>query len=185
MKLEREEAAMTKTILLAEDDPGHEALIRRALKRAGVECDVIVVRDGVEVLDFIFATGSHAGRNQADMPSLILLDLKMPRMDGLQVLQVLRRVRGDQRTSLPPVVVLTSSSEDLDVVNAYQLGAHSFIHKPVDFDKLTDMIGQVAEYWLTLNESPQTGRTVSAVPGSKYRTKFVFEERPLGSREPD
>ena len=112
------------------------------------------------------------------MPRLILLDLKMPKMDGLQVLQVLRRVRGDQRTTLPPVVILTSSSEDLDVVNAYKLGAHSFIHKPVDFAKLTDMISQIVMYWLSLNEAPPAGRVGMPVPGSSYCTKFVFEERP-------
>ena len=165
-----------KTILLAEDDPGHEALIRRALMRAGVDFEIDVVHDGVEVLDYLFATGEHAGRDATRMPQLILLDLKMPRMDGLQVLQVLRRVRGDQRTSLPPVVVLTSSSEDLDVVNAYKLGAHSFIHKPVDFDKLTGTITQVVEYWLTINESPPVVRSSAAVPGSKYLTKFRFDE---------
>ena len=172
-----------KTILLAEDDPGHEALIRRALKRAGNDLEIAVVHDGVEVLDYLFATGKHAGRDSSRMPHLILLDLKMPRMGGLQVLQVLRRVRGDQRTSLPPVVILTSSSEDLDVVNAYQLGAHSFIHKPVDFDKLTDMIAQIVEYWLTVNESPPVVRTSTGIPGSKYVTKFRFDEHSRGGRE--
>ena len=166
-----------KTILLAEDDPGHETLIRRALKRSGADCNVEVVRDGVQVLNYLFGTGDYAGRDPADLPHLILLDLKMPVMDGLQVLQVLRRVR-DNRTSLPPVVVLTSSVEDLDVVNAYRLGAHSFIHKPVDFEKLAQTVSQVVIYWLSLNEPPQLPMPV---PGSSHSNRFIIDHRPASA----
>lgn len=170
-------ATAQKTILLAEDDPGHEALMRRALRDVGTPCHVEVVRDGVEVIDFLFATGSHANRSAADMPNLILLDLKMPKMDGLQVLQVLRRVRGHEKTALPPVVVMTSSVEDLDMINAYRLGAHSYIHKPVDFRKLSATIRQVVDYWLLVNASMPAGWTGNQVPGSKYGSRFVIDDR--------
>ena len=143
-------------ILLAEDDPNDEDLIRLAMAEAHVECQLDVVRDGVEVIDYLFATGQHADRDARQMPQLLLLDLKMPRMNGLQVLQVLRRVRlNDGATHLPPVVALTCSNEDQDINEAYRWGAHSFVRKPVDFEEFTRAVKQVVGYWLGLNEPPR------------------------------
>jgi two-component system response regulator len=113
-----------------------------------------VVHDGVEVIDYLFATGGHCGRNAARLPRLMLLDLKMPRMSGLQVLQVLRRVRIGEGFHLPPIVALTSSAEDHDVNEAYRWGAHSYICKPVSFERFSRCVQQVARYWLELNRPP-------------------------------
>ncbi len=143
-----------KTILLAEDDPAHSALIERALERVEEDYHLDVVRDGTEVIDYLFATGSYADRDPTQLPDLLLLDLKMPKMDGLQVLQVLRRVRGDGHPQMPPVVVLTSSSDAIDLIDAYRLGAFSFIRKPADFQQFVDALRQITSYWLRLNELP-------------------------------
>ncbi len=148
-----------KTILLAEDDPAHAALIRRAFERVqSVGSRLDVVGTGAEVIDYLFATGAYAARSPAPLPDLLLLDLKMPEMDGLQVLQVLRRVRGDDQPRLPPVVILTSSIAEIDVVDAYRLGVHSFVRKPTDFRGLVDAMRQIVAYWLDLNQSPAAGR---------------------------
>jgi len=141
-----------KTILLAEDDPGHVALFRRALAQSGVPCRVDVVHDGVEAIEYLFQTGRYKDRGSAGMPDLILLDLKMPAMDGRQVLQILRRVRGEQRTRLPPVVVLTASDDHNDVAEAYRLGAQSYIHKPLEFAPFADAVRDTVRYWLGLNQ---------------------------------
>jgi len=148
-----------RTILLAEGDPEHVELIRNALKRVTGQCRLDVVDSGVGVIEYLFATGPHAGRKRREPPSLILLGLQMPRMDGLQVLQVLRRVRSDQRGKLPPVVILASSSEETDVLEAYRLGAHSFIRKPAEFPRLVETLGKIVGYWLELNELPPARRS--------------------------
>ncbi|MHB8899877.1 MAG: response regulator [Thermoguttaceae bacterium] len=140
-----------KTVLLAEDDPGHEALFRRVVPHAEVDCELVVVHDGVEALEYLFATGEYEQRNADEVPDLFLLDLRMPRMDGLQVLQVLHRVRGVDRRSLPPVIVLTSSEREDDIAQAYELGAQSYICKPMNYPEFADTVCDTLEYWLGLN----------------------------------
>lgn len=138
-----------KTILLVEDNSNDEFLTLRALKKYNVANDVVVTRDGAEALDYLFGTGTYAGRNVAELPVVTLLDLKLPKIDGLEVL---RRVRADERTKLLPVVVLTSSNEDKDVISSYKLGTNSYVQKPVDFTAFLDAVGQLGLYWLMLNE---------------------------------
>lgn len=140
-----------KIILLVEDNPDDEELTMRALKKNNIRNDVVVAHDGVEALDYLFATGPHAGREVTAMPQLVLLDLKLPRVDGLEVL---RRLRADPRTRLLPVVILTSSKEERDLVSGYSLGANSYVRKPVDFGEFTEAIRQLGLYWLILNEPP-------------------------------
>jgi len=140
-----------KIILLVEDNPDDEVLTVRALKKNNILNDMVVARDGAEALDYLFGAGSYADRDMTVMPQLILLDLKLPKIDGLEVL---RRVRGDERTRLLPVVVLTSSSEEQDVIESYRLGANSYIRKPVDFTQFTAAINNLDLYWLVLNVSP-------------------------------
>ena len=143
-----------KIILLVEDNPDDELLAIRALKKNNIMNEVVVARDGVEALDYLFGTGTYAGRDMSMMPQVILLDLKLPKIDGLEVL---RRLRDDERTKLLPVVILTSSKEDLDLTTSYSLGANSYIRKPVDFVQFTEAIKQLGLYWLVLNESPPIG----------------------------
>ena len=138
-----------KFILLIEDNPDDEALTLRALKKNNISNEVQVVRDGVEALDFLFCRENFADRNAAHHPQLILLDLKLPRMDGLEVL---KEIRSNPDTKLLPVVVLTTSNEESDVVGCYELGANSFIRKPVDFDQFIEAVRQLGLYWLVLNE---------------------------------
>jgi CheY-like chemotaxis protein len=138
-------------ILLVEDNRDDEALTLRALKKNNIKNEVVVAHDGVEALDYLFGTGSHAGRDLTEMPHVILLDLKLPRVDGLEVL---RRLRADKRTRLLPVVILTSSNEDQDRVNGYGLGANSYVRKPVDFAQFIEAVRQLGLYWLILNEPP-------------------------------
>ena len=145
-----------KVILLVEDNADDEALTLRALKKNNIKNDVVVAHDGVEALDYLFGTGAFAGREPHSMPQLVLLDLKLPRVDGLEVL---RRLRADPRTHLLPVVILTSSKEERDLVNSYSLGASSYVRKPVDFGEFTEAIRQLGLYWLILNEAPPTKRT--------------------------
>jgi CheY-like chemotaxis protein len=140
-----------KTILLVEDNPDDMALTLRVLKKHNVANEVMEAHDGVEALDYLFGTGAHAGRDLRQQPQLVLLDLKLTKVDGLEVL---RRVRNDPRTRLLPVVILTSSKEEKDLVNGYALGANSYIRKPVDFSKFTESIRQLGLYWLVLNEPP-------------------------------
>jgi CheY-like chemotaxis protein len=144
-----------KIILLVEDNPDDVELTLRAFKKCNIVNEVVVARDGVEALDYLFGTGAYAGRDLSVMPAVVLLDLKLPRIDGLEVL---RRLRADERTRCLPVVVLTSSNEDQDVVNSYQLGANSYIRKPVDFVQFIDAARQLGMYWLLLNEAPPKGR---------------------------
>jgi two-component system, response regulator len=139
-----------KTILLVEDNPDDEALTLRALKKNNIRNRVIVAHDGVEALDYLFNTGDYAG-NLHEMTLVILLDLKLPKIDGFEVL---RRVRADERTRLLPVVILTSSKEDQDIINGYGLGANSYVRKPVDFTEFVEAINTLGIYWLVLNEPP-------------------------------
>jgi two-component system, response regulator len=141
----------TKIILLVEDNPDDVQLTLRALKKSKIMNDVVVAQDGVEALDYLFGTGKYAGRDTKIMPQVVLLDLKMPKMDGLEVLQ---RIRKEGQTKLLPVVVLTTSSEDQDRVESYKLGANSYIRKPVDFNQFAEAINQLGLYWLVLNEAP-------------------------------
>ena len=157
-----------KRVLLADDDAGHVTLIKRALRRANIGCTVDVVRNGSEAVDYLLGLGDFAGRQPTAMPDLMLLDLNMPEMNGLQVLQVLRNARrqGGQRIMIPPVVVLTSSDEDADVNDSYDLGAQSFIRKPVDHGRFAHAVQQTTKYWLGLNESlsDEPSRRMTVVP---------------------
>ena len=146
-----------KLILLAEDDAAQQKLFCHALQQSGVECRLEIVEDGVELIDYLFGTGQYKGRDPRVLPDLILLDLKMPRMDGLQVLQVLRRVR-DEQFHLPPVVVLTCSDHEQDIVDAYHWGARSYIRKPVSFPEFVEAVRETAQYWLGLNRPPPRWR---------------------------
>lgn len=138
-------------ILLVEDNPDDEALTIRALHKNNIVNEVVVARDGVEALDFLFGAGAEAEEKPRGLPQLVLLDLKLPRVDGLEVL---RRIRSDPRTRLLPVVVLTSSREERDLVESYSLGANSYVRKPVDFVEFTEAVRQLGLYWLLLNEPP-------------------------------
>jgi two-component system response regulator len=157
------------SILVAEDNVDHAELIRRAIERVDCSCRTDVVRDGAEAIDYLFATGDYADRDPRQTPDLILLDLKMPKMGGLQVLQVLRRVRSRGSDRLPPVVVLTSSKQERDLISAYDLGAHSYIEKPTEFTDLVSAVRQVVEYWLGLNRSPP--KRPHEAPGRLRRPK--------------
>lgn len=145
-----------KTILLVEDNPDDQALTLRALKKNNITNEVIVASDGVEALDYLFGTGRHADRDTRDLPELVLLDLKLPKVDGLEVL---RRLRADPRTRLLPIVILTSSKEERDLVNGYSLGANSYVRKPVDFTEFMEAVRQLGLYWLLLNEPPPQSPT--------------------------
>jgi two-component system response regulator len=140
-----------KMILLVEDNPDDEALTLRALNKNRVANKIVVVRDGVEALEYLFASGAYAERDPLELPQVILLDLKLPKIDGLEVL---RRIRSDPRTRMLPVVILTSSREEQDLIQAYSGGANSYVRKPVDFNQFVDAIGQLGMYWLVLNEAP-------------------------------
>ena len=141
----------TRTILLVEDNADDEALTLRALRKNNIANDVVVAHDGVEALDYLWGEGSYQGRNVREMPAVVLLDLKLPRVDGLEVL---RRLRADPRTELVPVVILTSSKEEQDLVNGYKLGANAYVRKPVDFTQFMDAVRQLGLFWLVLNETP-------------------------------
>ncbi len=140
-----------KIILLVEDNPRDEALTIRALKKNNIVNEVHVTRDGVEALDYLFGTGPYRERDIAQTPQVVLLDLKLPKIDGLQVLQ---RIRADERTKRIPVVIFTSSSEEEDMIKSYDLGANSYVRKPVDFEQFLQATKQLGLYWLVLNESP-------------------------------
>jgi CheY-like chemotaxis protein len=139
-----------RTILLVEDNPQDEELTLRALRKSNLANPIVVARDGVEALDYLFARGAHASRPADALPQLILLDLKLPKVDGLEVLKLLRE---DERTKLLPVVILTSSLQEQDLIRGYSLGANSYVRKPVDFVQFTESVRQLGLYWLVLNET--------------------------------
>jgi two-component system response regulator len=141
----------SRVILLVEDNPDDEALTVRALNKNKIVNKVVVAHDGLEALDYLFGEGAHAGRDLEDTPQVVLLDLKLPKLDGLGVL---RRIRANARTKLLPVVILTSSNEEQDRISGYDLGANSYVRKPVDFDQFVAAAAQLGLYWLVLNESP-------------------------------
>ncbi len=152
----RAATANDRVILLVEDDPKDEALTLRALKKSSVMNPVVIARDGREALDYLFAEGLHAGRDRSVMPQVILLDLKLPKLDGIEVLEALR---AHEHTRLLPVVVLTSSVEEQDLLRCYSLGANSYMRKPVDFSQFMEAVKQLGLYWLVLNKAaPPTGR---------------------------
>jgi two-component system response regulator len=145
-----------KIILIAEDNPNDEELTLRALRKNNVSNAVIVVRDGQEALDYLFGTGSHAGRDLTHRPEVVLLDINLPKVNGLEVL---KRIRADERTRTMPVVILTSSAEERDRLTAYSNFANSYIRKPVDFDQFTEAVRELGLYWLVLNQPPPRPRT--------------------------
>lgn len=142
-----------QTILLVEDNINDQALTIRAIERIGIDCTIITVKDGKEAIDYLLGRGSFTGRDVTDMPKIILMDLKMPTIDGLEAL---KQIRAEEQLKLLPVVVLTSSSEESDIINSYKSGANSYIRKPVDFAHFKEMISRVVTYWLTLNATVRT-----------------------------
>jgi two-component system response regulator len=145
-----------KIILLVEDNPDDEALTVRALRKSNTANDIVVARDGVEALDYLFGEGAYVGREITEMPQVILLDLKLPKLDGLEVL---RHLRADKSTRLLPVVILTSSNEEQDRVKSYGLGANSYVRKPVDFEQFREAAHLLGFYWLVLNQTAPAGST--------------------------
>lgn len=143
-----------KVILLVEDNPRDEALTLRALKKSNILNEVVVARDGVEALDYLFGTGAYEGRQVRELPQLVLLDLKLPKVDGLQVLKQIRESKPTRRL---PVVIFTSSSEEEDLIKSYDLGANSYVRKPVDFDQFLEATRQLGLYWLILNQQAPNG----------------------------
>lgn len=141
----------TRPILLVEDNPDDEALALRAFKKLNISNTIVVARDGVEALDYLFGTGTHT--QKPPLPAVILLDLKLPKIDGLQVLQ---RIREDDRTHILPVVILTSSREEQDMVRGYNLGANSYVRKPVDYNEFVSAVSELGIFWLLLNELPHS-----------------------------
>jgi two-component system response regulator len=144
---------MSKVILLVEDNASDEKLTVLAFKKSGVSNQVVVVRDGASALDYLFGTGKHADRDPSVLPSVVLLDLKLPKVDGLEVL---RRIRADERTKFLPVVVLTSSKEDEDVLHSYELGANAYVRKPVEFSEFAEAAKTLGLFWLLMNEPAPT-----------------------------
>ena len=140
-----------KTILLVEDNPADVTLTLRALKKANIANEVVVASDGVEALDYLFGTGQYSGRNVNELPVVVLLDLKLPKVDGIEVL---KRVRSNAITKLLPVVVLTSSKEESDIIACYEFSCNSYVRKPVDFNQFAESVKQLGLYWLVLNEPP-------------------------------
>jgi len=140
-----------RPILLAEDNPDDQKLALRAFKKSNLSNEIIVAKDGIEVLDYLFGTGDFAGSEPPELPAVVLLDLKMPRKDGLEVL---KEIRENDRTKFLPVVIVTSSKEEQDIVTGYKLGVNSYVRKPVDFNEFLEAVQQLGLYWLLLNEAP-------------------------------
>jgi two-component system response regulator len=146
---------MSNELLLVEDNPSDEKLTVRAFKKSGVGNEIVVVRDGAEALDYLFGSGQHTGRDVRGLPAVVLLDLGLPRIDGHEVL---RRIRADERTKLLPVVILTASKEEEDVVRSYTLGANAYVRKPVDFGEFASAAQTLGLFWLLINEGPPRPR---------------------------
>lgn len=161
---------MSKFLLLVEDNPSDEKLTLRALKKSGVAIDVAVVRDGAEALDYLFAAGPHAARDASQLPTVVMLDLHLPRIDGLEVL---RRIRADDRTRCLPVVILTASRESEDIARGYALGANAYVRKPVDFNEFIAAARALGVFWMLLNEP---------VPSTFADAEPPKPARPLGAR---
>jgi two-component system response regulator len=141
----------SRTILLVEDNPSDVALTKRALERSRISNKLVVADDGVEALDYLFCTGTYADRDICDLPTVVLLDLKLPKVGGIDVL---KQIRSHEITKRLPVVIMTSSKEDVDIASAYDNGANSYVHKPVDFNQFSNAVNQLGLYWLVINEPP-------------------------------
>jgi len=148
-----------RVILIVEDSPTDEALLLRALNKAGIRDSVVTVKDGEEAIEYLFATGRYESRDPAGLPAVVIVDLNLPKLDGLEVL---RRMRSDYRTKLLPVAIFTSSIEEQDLINGYSLGANSYVRKPIEFSKFSKVIAEIVTYWLELNEPPPPGETIWA-----------------------
>ena len=148
-----------RIILVVEDSPTDEALLLRALDKSGVTNPIVVAKDGLEAIQYLFATGRYEFRNPEELPAVVLIDLNLPKMDGLEVL---RRMRSDYRTKLVPVAIFTSSLEEQDLINGYSLGANSYVRKPIEFSKFTKVVGHLVNYWIELNEPPPPGERIWA-----------------------
>ncbi|MBI4472376.1 MAG: response regulator [Acidobacteria bacterium] len=148
-----------RAILIVEDSPTDEALLLRALKKTGITNPVVVARDGLEAIHYLFAQGRFEFRDASDLPAIVLIDLKLPKLDGLEVL---RRMRADYRTKLLPVAIFTSSVEEQDLINGYSLGANTYVRKPVEFPKFLKVVEDMMHYWLDVNEPPPPGETIWA-----------------------
>lgn len=146
--------SQSKVVLLVEDNPDDVELTLRAFKKYNIMNEVVVASDGAEALDYLFCTGRYASRDTNNLPEIVLLDLKLPKVNGLEVLQ---RLRADERTKHLPVVILTSSNEERDLINGYKLGANSYVQKPVEFTQFSEAVGRLGIYWLLLNKSPKKG----------------------------
>src|SRR5262245_22838784 len=148
-----------RVVLVIEDNPTDEALLLRAINKSGIAHPVAVVKDGLEAVEYLFAFGRHEYRNVEDLPAVVLIDLNLPRLEGLEVL---RRIRSDYRTKLVPVVIFTSSIEEQDLINGYTLGANSYVRKPIEFSKFSKAVGQLVTYWIDLNEPPPPAERIWA-----------------------
>ncbi len=148
-----------RTILIVEDEPTDEALLLRALKKSGIRNPIVAAKDGLEALQYLFAFGRYEFRDPGDLPAIVLIDLNLPKVDGLDVL---RRMRADYRTKLIPVAIFTSSVEEQDLINGYSLGANSYVRKPVEFTAFSKTVEQLVNYWVQLNEPPPPGETIWA-----------------------
>jgi two-component system, response regulator len=147
------------SVLVVEDSPTDEALLVRALAKFGITNPIVAVRDGLEALEYLFATGRYQTRKCGDSPAVVLIDLNLPKLDGLEVL---RRMRADYRTKLLPVAIFTSSVEEQDLIDGYSLGANSYVRKPIEFSKFVKAVGQLVTYWVELNEPPPPAETIWA-----------------------
>ena len=143
-----------RNILLVEDNPSDEALLMHALQKAGITNPIVRAKDGLEAIQFLFAEGRFEFRDPDDLPAIVLVDLNLPKLDGLEVL---RRMRANYRTKLIPVAIFTSSVEEQDLINGYTLGANSYVRKPIDFGQFSNVVTQLVSYWTTLNEPPPPG----------------------------
>jgi two-component system response regulator len=148
-----------RAILVVEDSPTDEALFERALRKTGITNPIVIAKDGLEAIHYLFALGRYEFRNINDVPAVVLIDLNLPKLDGLEVL---RRMRADYRTKLIPVAIFTSSIEEQDLINGYSLGANSYVRKPIEFSKFTNVVEQLVNYWISLNEPPPPGEKIWA-----------------------